>query len=952
MIISNKDRRKLVSLLERYGYEKMTQFNVLNESFKSNILTTLEKINSRPHMGLSDADGKRLEAALSPVGAAFMKAFPIPWHLITDDQIKIYYNGNLSKQMSQYGELTNNMINLSKNKKYAEDYKRVRTNGYVTDSSLGGAQKNINTLRKQIGRSIDNIITANTEFANSIGQKNIGEERDNIWVASTKKLAEKYRDNKKGAVNDYLILTTLYRFLDRVANDAPYTKPEKDDKETDSLYNKYTNIDDLTENYKEFKTEGAKKIVDTARFLYSQFVSKDGTDVTRYGITGAFRIKGTDADNYMNRKEMITANAYQILNPLVEKGIITNFDIDVFLRKNYNGNLVVEDIKGFFEQFRKYYIDRCANLGEEYTNKEIGEIEKIIKDEYKDINNRKKGNKDEYDILHNLYDNGIKLGDNNKALVSKLTDLMQEWYEDFKNNICKYSLAVLTDKNYRILYVFSCISFNNDYPLGYKVDSKAIYGWKIGDSAEKVEYELSGLDSKAGGMESEDIKDESGNIKHVIKVKRRSGEKTIYNYNKIDIETIKRDKNLACAIVISDNGKYDENTPASLEDYNETILHYLKDSNIENDATFAYSDDNKIETSASNVKRIENLLKSHGIKYTEKEGKMGRREFIFKIDGENAKEDITKVCDLLNGGNPNTLKQVVEYFMDAYDAKMSFDPKFKKPKDFGIYYDNVLNKDDIPYDEGDITSELKKAFEEYESSNKTLYQCYIGNKTDSEDKRILFDSYMKKPHYRNIVREYNDAKWQLQTFLNTTSNDVVFNFDIKNKPGVIFAEQIRRLNREGRVRNFDKNNISEVDELLNNINNLKVFTNGSALFTYLSENISRYPKYPFKTKSEECKWDLVKKKVRYAIHHLRSNMNNINTSSENKQIYLDIAKSMYTDFVNLIQDISQNVRFGNKDEGIDYIANKLMDFYYNGYYEDASNKKYYYIDAFNQRLIL
>lgn len=944
MIISNKDRNRLLSLLERYGYEKVSKFNVLNEAYKSDILATLETINSKPHVGLSGAAGRREEKPLSPVGAAFMKAFPIPWHLITDDQIKIYCNGNLSKYMPVDGRLYGNKINLTKNPKTREAYGKIQTGLFVSED-LDETQKNINKLRNDINKLIKDIAQENTEFANSIGTIDDGH-NDGAWIDATKKLSKKYRDNKNGAILDWLVLTTLSKFLNFVGNAEPVTKSKDIDDLCKNAYDDYADINKLSKKYVFLKTANNIQLVKDAKELYDRFVNEDTDEVTRYGIVGYLRIAKTSIEGNTSIDMMIKPSVNEVLEELVNAGYISYSEVEDFLGDYYDGNEIIEDISIFARQFNMYYKEQIND-----DRDKINEIYKTIVTAYKSIKNKKKGNFEEYTIYKNLYNNVIKYGDNNAAKVATIADDIKTWYSNFKSKY-KYSLAILLDKHFKILYIFSCISFGDE--LMNKVNTRAIYGWKDGDRPQEVITELSGLEGKSG-YEINKSKDEHNNEVSVIKIKKRSGEKTVYNYNEIDADIIKNDENVAIAIIIDDNNKTDFVKPESLNAYNQTVINYLTDINItrQEDAV----SNNKIEINEKNADKARNLLNDAGIEYNERTNSSGKVIFDLILTDDNINK-IENIYTELKSDEKSyiDIKPALTNYLKWYTKLSYFDPEYAKPKEFGLFYDRTLNNkvnfehyvvdDENPeyneIKEGRLTIALygsdnnKKNKYGYNTQDildnnnkKSLYQYYIGNSKDSKDARILFDSFMTHPHYENILNKYIYAKKELGEVVKGLSSDIVFNFDIKNEPGVIFSEQIRRLNRVGRVRKFSLSNEEKGNEYDYNIVNKKVFKNGTGIFNTITEKIINkapdFIDYPFKTRENGAKYDNLKKTVRNTISTLIKK----NGSNKEKEYAFNIATSIYNDYMNIMNefDNSDIIKNGTIDDAAKYVSTTLTDFY-------------------------
>lgn len=959
MIISNKDRNRLLSLLERYGYEKVSKFNVLNESFKSNILAALEKINSKPHVGLSGAEGKREEAPLSPVGAAFMKAFPIPWHLITDEQIKIYYNGNLSKYFSTSDKLGDNKVNSSRNKKYAEQYKRVRTNAYVT-SNLADEAYEFNRLRKEIDKDIIDITRENTSLINSIGNKDMLSNSDeNVWVNATKKLSEIYHKNKDGRINDYIILTTLSKLLDNVANSSHEDKTKDADDMIEKVYKEYTDVSKLSNAYNRYKSKHTTDIINNAKRLYDKFADIEGDTVTRWGVTGAIRTMKTDIDNYDSLEDMAKANVYDILTPLVKEDKIKNADINEFLEGYYTGTYVVNNVRRFAQEFGDYYIGKYKedyiSDEEDITNKinpELAEKYRDIRRElirvYNEITKQKRQeNNDEYSILKNLYAVALKKGDNNAGKTSRLVDIVKQWYSG-SNNMDDYCLAVLMDKNFGIRYVFSCILFDKE-SIGYGVNAKAIYGWKIGDTPQNIEQELDGLDSKESYLEGKT--GDYYNNPHKIEIKKRSGKKTIYNYNFIDPEIINHDKNIEIGMLITPNKSIEYEAPTSVNDYNKTILNYLKDENITRSNTSISTTDKDITSGVYNAKRIGELIEDNGIACDVSVSKTGKTIFTFKNPINDAKK-IEYITNLLNGEyeNNSKLTDALKYMQNYYNKLMYFESEDIAPKTFGMFYDEVLNNkvDFEHYSEDEINPAHLKALNkalygdntktpiEYgyntqdilsENKKQSLYQRYIGNRTDSVEKRVKFDSYMANPHYPEIRRKYNDARKTLRDIMHAILPDVVFNFDIKNARGVIPMERLRRMNREGRVSPYaTENDFSKITKYTKDINNKKVFKGGGNIFAKIT---SDFQEYPFRTRNGGADYDYLKKTVGNAIYTLNSKINSAVISNKEKEDLFNTATNIYNDYMNIMNefDNSDIIKNGTIDDAAKYVSTTLTDFY-------------------------
>lgn len=937
MIISKQDRKKLVSLLERYGYAKMSNFNVLNEAFESNILAILEKINSREHIGIS---GKQ-EQALSPVGAAFMKAFPIPWHLIKDDQISITYNRRMLPFMPNKEAETNfeNTINLPNNSS-RDDYNRINTTNYVSNP-LVYEQQSIKSLLKKINADLREIRRKYIDAAKSIGLDNPNS-KNNAWIDSMQYVKTIYDKNRDGGALNFLILSATSMFLKSVLSSQFVSRKGEEDAERDNLFRTYVKLKDLKYPYSALNNEENNAIIERAFKLYDKYkeVDPDTQEVKRWGIQDELRTANDDTKESKSLTDMTVPRVSEVLDYVVDKGIITQNDVSDFYENSiFAPNDNIENIGILKRVFRNYYFDKHGYeyededgvlLKDDYNHK-IAKINDGIDTANKNIRKEKgEKNTEVSKILGTLYNNGTPWKESARASISaSIVESIQDWYSNI-NNFDNYKLAIITDDSFRILYVFSCILFE-DRKVGYGINSKAIYGWKYG------------MEPKLEQGDAEITKNQG---------------KVVYDFSELNPEVLKADKNVSCAILITVNQKDSKSEDLAIFDSNiDKINADIKNAIDNSEKPYEVSADGKqVTINSINNKSIEklfDLFDEIGVKYSKQEDKENNRMIVTFEDNSN--EDTLKLADLMNTLSlkrfyeKNGLSTLFSNLKKRFSQKIYFeDTESIQPKVFGEFYDKQLRGkgENDKYYEDEFIDPTKKVVSgiinayNQDGNNQSLYQIYIGKRTDSIHQRIIFDRLFKERKYDEIIQDINNAQKEINDIFSKILPNFDFNmkFDIKNVLGedklgndvyargfdVISGEQLKRSQRSGIKPHIMDNNpvlvkyVNSTEDYADNIDKISLTDaiGADKHMTDVFKAINKmYKGSPYNFFGG--KFDTLKGKVSEGLRVLAGDLKRSkNTSEDIDKIYKTIT-SMYNDYLSMMDSLKMKLNVVKLDKELE-----------------------------------
>lgn len=825
--LSISDRKKLSSLYERYGYDNILKFNnVLNESFSSNVLFELNRINSTMHIGIDGQD----EKPLSPIGAAFMKAFPIPWDKVTDDMIEMYADN----KMFPYLGIDDADKKQIRDKNYDGS---LKTSSYVSDSGkLDSYRSEFMDLSKIVRRCIRKIENANTGISTKIGMSkdelnfiegdndaNYTKRGFDEWIDSTSKLSDLYHYNKENRVySNYIILTTiekLLRFL--IAGDV--YRITKDSFESlkrlywDIIFDNNKVDKDLNYLDTNIATTYNMDLLGKAYSMLSTLSHADDKNenyIFVCGIPGFLKTRTDVFDKYDSMNSVMYPTVADMIQGISDiqinnKSLMSFDDASAMVHEaGYVDNMAIRDFSNFYKTIEStiaYY--KLMDYPETKSRKYRDRIKNVFHRVYDKIRVSKRASR-EYagaKLISTIYNKMHIYGKSNSAELNSITEDIFSYYKD-KDNSNGFRLYILTDKRLKILYVVSCIKADLENNNGYAITT-GLYGWRYGDKPDNMQKLISDM----------------SNNKHI---RTKSGVE-LYKYSMVSEEDIKNDRNLACAFVISSKNKDYNVKDNTFRQINNNIIRTIRG---------AYNIDDKIDDKSASITLkggkfdnggdyLINMLRRNGIDYT-----IDGSVINLKVDDNNYGRIGTLLGNMKDGivDLYDTLTRYASYENAFTDIDVDFDTLYNKMlEEFGCIDNGIINIGDYNEKYSGYDA-IKNAIEKYNSavydgtSKGGIYYYYttVAKRANSIDARRNLDNCrirscrdMLSYNTKKIIERINDL-------LGFSYNSAVhLNINMKSLGrDIIYSMQIKRKSRENLGRTVYANAVdyspSEHDALL------------------------------------------------------------------------------------------------------------------------------------------
>lgn len=840
--LSISDRKKLSSLYERYGCDDILKFNnVLNESFDSNILRVLDYLNSKDHVGINGLP----EKALSPIGAAFMKAFPIPWENISDNMIKIEYDKRMYPVLPKDdAEHTERLMRDDRNGYYStkgvmNNIKKPKLISYVSSNDdLRNLRDKLKILDNRIEGDIDKMRADSTAYASNIdasynivvddkgnvkfGESDFKDLDENVWRAATKHLSDLYKRNKMTRpAKTYAVLNALHALLKFLILGEVHTVSYNRYSIFSDYISQFADVDLIEDNkYNYYKTDRVRLLLSKALELFStnnKVIETKGsgerkrvTVIQYWGIPGMERTRKDPVDDNAGYKDMMYPNAGEIMDAMIARGIISADDKEKMLRNmEIHSTDAISDMKSFYKKFRVSYENEYD--GRDISNHVVARIYKSIK------SNKSRGSASgivDYsasnDIINSLYTKAERGGGSNATeLKNKILGDIRDFYskkseDDRGVNDDAFKLVVLTDKRFKILYVLCTLLFesDNNNSLGYGISGKALYGWEWGmKPREAVEIISKG------------------------KQYRTKNGIDVYKYYGIDSNHIASDNNICFAISITSDMSEEKNANALITGINENIVAEIK-------SRYSIGDDSEGKISVKdsvnkdlNAEKLTEFLDKNDIKY-DRNGD----EFTINVDDSNI-NGVISYNDLNRG--------LADYFnrlSDLLDIRNSFYDTSDKYR-FSNIYDLQLKRlgvltvsgiDISKYNIADMKSKTANSFLSFvnyfnmipNDGRGPVYTEYVTNKQvkDTPELRKTFDSYLIEPVMVKVTKAIEEITTYISSIISlSTDGKARIKFTDSNGKllktsgrDLINSVQLNRLNRKG-IRDIRKNKMEYSD---------------------------------------------------------------------------------------------------------------------------------------------
>ena len=810
--LSISDRKKLSSLYERYGYDNILRFNnVLNESFSSNVLFELNRINSAMHIGI---DGQN-EKPLSPIGAAFMKAFPIPWDKVTDDMIEMYADN----KMFPYLGIDDDNNKQIRDKNYVGS---LKTSSYVSNSGkLDTYRDEFMDLSKVVRRCIRKIEKENISISTKIGMSKdelnfIGADKDanytkkgfDEWINSTSKLSTLYHYNKDNHVySNYIILTKiemLLRFLidgDVYSIDA-YSFNELKESYKDIIFDNNTVNNEL--NYLDSNI-GTAYNMDLLRKAYGMLSTLSHVDEKHKGyrfmcgIPGFLKTRDDVFDKYDSMDSVMYPTVADMIKGMSNKQINYNQKNDeqnnqkplmsfddastIVHAAGYSDKMTIRDFSKFYNTIASTEeYDNFMSSNDIVSRRDRDRLKNVFYMIYDKIRGSKRTSK-EYagaKLISTIYNKMNIYGKSNSTELNSIPTDIFSYYKD-KDNTNGFRLYILTDKRLKILYVVSCIKANVETNNGYSVTT-GLYGWRYGDKPDNIQKIISDM----------------SNDKHI---RTKSGGE-LYKYSTVSEGDIKNDRNLACAFVISSKNKDYNVNENTFRQINKNIINTIRGAyNIDVDNNSIMLKGGKFD---SNGEYLINMLDRNDIDYT-----IDGSVINLKVDDANYGR-IRTLLENMKGGIVNLYDTLTRYagYENAFtDIDADFDTLYNNMmEEFGCIDNGIINIGD--YDEKKTGYKaIKNAIDAYNAAvyagtrKKGIYYYYttVGKRANSivarrtlDDCRITSCQDILTHNTKKIIERINDLLGfsfnsedkkikQLNINMKSLGRDIIYSMQIKRK---------------------------------------------------------------------------------------------------------------------------------------------------------------------------
>ena len=802
--LSISDRKKLSSLYERYGYDNILKLNnVLNESFSSNVLFELNRINSTVHIGIDGQD----EKPLSPIGAAFMKAFPIPWDKVTDDMIEMYADN----KMFPYLGIDDADKKQIRDKNYDGS---LKTSSYVSDSGkLDSYRSEFMDLSKIVRGCIRKIENANISISTKIGMTkdelnfiegdndaNYTKKGFDEWINSTSKLSQLYRDNKDNRVySNYIILTNIEKLLRFLIAGNVYRITKDSFKSLkqwywDIIFDNNKVDKDLNYLDKNIATTYNMDLLRTAYSMLSTLSHADDKNenyIVVCGIPGFLKTRTDVFDKYDSMNSVMyptVADMIQgISNIQINDSSLMSFDdaSTMVHEAGYVDNMAIQDFSKFYNTIANTNAyDYFMNHPEIKSRKYRDRIKNAFRMVYDKIRGSKRTSR-EYagaKLISTIYNKMHIYGKSNSAELNSITEDIFSYYKN-KDNSNGFRLYILTDKRLKILYVVSCIKADLENNNGYTITT-GLYGWRYGDKPDNMQKIISDM----------------SNNKHI---RTKSGVE-LYKYSMVSEGDIKNDRNLACAFVISSKNKDYNVNEGTFSQINKNIIRTIRG---------AYNIDDKIDDKRASITLkggefdnggdyLINMLRRNDIDYT-----IDGSVINLKVNDDNYGRIGTLLMNMNRGivDLYNTLTKYASYENAFTDIDADFDTLYNNMlKEFGCIDNGRINIADYNKEYSGYGA-IKNAIEKYNSevddgTKGGIYYYYTtdAKRANSINARLKLDNCrirscqdMLSDNTEKIIERINDL-------LGFSYNSLVhLNIDMKSLGrDIIYSMQIKRKSRE------------------------------------------------------------------------------------------------------------------------------------------------------------
>lgn len=765
-MMTNNDKNRLRSLMERYDYK---DFVFLNESFQSSTLAKLIDINKRDHIGLS---GKK-EEALSPIGADFLMTFPIHWDKVPEKNVKLVINPRVKQHSPRQEENFDKNLNKYSWAKSNDERTNFKLSSYVsTEASDDDARDMFVKYSGRLKREIDYL------------EKIKKESERGAFSGWDLRVLSQYKKDAKLIVDDIDKLREAYNVLYWM------TQPSVSKDKSEFI----TNYDPkkLKDLHRSIGEDRFISVIDAAKKYFKDHDGKTPEEVMR------------TREDYLDNFGSIRDLKYPKIDDL----------LDLLKDKKYIDESSIRELKRVYvDRFKNEYIttqrrivwmlNKIKSLGVEKSDTEFVKDSKNPNDFnnkmislYKELIAKSVGEKSEVGDLLQLYINAESAGDNARTKVKTYIDTILSGFSSDGDNDDNYKIAVLTDVKFKILYIVSNMKLDD---IGFKPTS-VLYGWEEGMSPKIYETPVLTPD----GQET----------------KKRQ---IVYDFTKyIDMDYIKEDDRVRCAFFVTGRTNNSDvlKSTKDIEKLNAKLKKVLSSDDSKSLSSTDF-DTNGIES--KDMDDVKALFDKYELPYEIKDGKL-----YCAVNSGNALEDNNLVRVLGIIGQSKLDKGLIRKWLDdirsaTVEIKKFEDVKKYNKDDFDEYYrdrldslDFVIKGKKVPYKKWlGNTNKLK------DENGNPLF----ADTTDSLEKRKYYDEvYVGGNVYNTILGNMKTAKQDLEDYvtahnkyvrlyLKTTSNygggdDIRFTQALKKTRDLSGNTRERMANRE---RKFKKSPLANLD---------------------------------------------------------------------------------------------------------------------------------------------
>ena len=733
--MNNIDKFKLTQLFERYGYESLRAAMALNESFTNNILRMLFMVNKNEHTGL---DGKKV-APLSPVGAAFALSFPILWDKIPEKNIEVLLDNKFKENVPNSDRLDDNTYD-HKSSNYPETaplfnkWKRYKTSSYVNS----GHEEEVLTAKFNQAK---NFLTHLTDKLKPF--------LDKISVEA------KYDQRLESKVDEF---REALKILEKAKKTFENAVNRRDNWIDDSFIVTIEELESLKEligrSLPSFVISAAESAIDVLNNNVIQITDDEGKvkSVRRYGTEERIRVKDDFLDSFETIDDMKYVKVFDVLSVMADKEMVTEDDIKDIL-ENYGSKYLKnrDDVKRFLGKFGHTVFAKDKRTVDYYslTKDERAKFTKMVEEKlepmYKEIREiyktkkaeiKESGSSDAATLLKELYMRGTAYGDHGKGelrhsiydkiLMGYNMEGSKSGYSYKESTKDDFKLALLTDSEFRILYVVSIIRFKNKH--GFEYAPYKLYGWEEGMTPSVMGEAFLKRPLTRG---SRTMSLPNKNID--------------FSYAYIDPDTIDKDDRIRAAIVI--NGDCEKK--AELDDeakFNKELLKRFKEESLGN-----INADENLES--QNIDGVVSLLKKYHIPY--KNNPDGTVKILVEdYDSEDYENLATKIFPQLGylGFDEKKFKEMMGDLKACTEDIDMFDTFYTKKSTFSSYYDKLTKGKKFRGADG------KKI------TNKYIEHLDINHENDSVASRLEFDKE-RLNIFNGILDRKNEIEEEINDYL-------------------------------------------------------------------------------------------------------------------------------------------------------------------------------------------